>query len=73
MDDLPPFVVIGQWVDVEYRDLCSRTNSPATSEEIRRILAGPRQHPYGVEAHALIRDSEVVVYPNAKAAEASNE
>ena len=63
------FVVMGQWVDREYVDLQQAvTTRPATREELARIMAGPRRHPYGPEAVERNVDGMWVVYPNQEAA-----
>jgi hypothetical protein len=68
-DSLPPFVVAGEWKDPEWQALAGKLTSALTGEELRRVIAGPRRHPYAGEAvYQTIQDGQVIVWPNAEAA-----
>lgn len=67
-DEAPGFIVVGEWRDNEWLTLSCRIQPPPTLDELRRICAGPRGHPYGPDAFQVIRDGQVLVFPNKEAA-----
>ena len=64
-----PYVVVGEWIDAEWLALSKATTRPLTLAETRRLIDGPRRHPFGPEAVQIMRDGQVVVYPNLEVAE----
>jgi hypothetical protein len=69
MDELPPYIVVGEWKDEEWLALSRTVNRGLTREELARVIAGPRRHPYGPEAYQVMMDGETVVYPSREAAD----
>jgi hypothetical protein len=67
--ELPPYVVAGEWKDTEWHALASDAARPKSEAELRRIIAGPRRHPYGPEAYTVMMAGETLIYPSKEAAE----
>ena len=63
------FVVIGEWKDQSYMDLWQEaTRRTISNEERKRLIAGPRRHPFGAEACEVNIDGQWVVFPSREAA-----
>ena len=46
------FVIIGDWIDDDYAALQQEsTRRTLSREEMKRLVAGPRRHPYGEGAY----------------------
>lgn len=57
------FVVVGEWYDEEYAALHQRATTQALSrEDLLRLVAGPRRHPFGAGAEEVLVDGRWVVY-----------
>lgn len=63
-----PYVVSGEWRDPEWVELASDPRRVLTFDETRKLIAGPRLHPFGPEAVTVMRDGAVLIYPNREAA-----
>jgi hypothetical protein len=61
--DLPPFIVVGEWVDEQHKALSGRLTVGLTAGELATVIAGPRRHPYGPDAKQVITDGKIVIYP----------
>lgn len=67
--DVPPFVVAGEWRDPEWQALAGKLTSALTGAELRRVIDGPRRHPYAAgAAYQTIKDGQVIIWPSAAAA-----
>lgn len=67
--ELPVYVIAGEWVDKEWKSLAGQTTMPLTREQLARVVAGPRRHPFDpMAAHQVIRDGKILIYPNMEAA-----
>jgi hypothetical protein len=65
----PPFVIAGEWKDPEWQALAGKLTSALTGAELRRVIEGPRRHPYAGHAiYQTIVDGQVVIWPSAEAA-----
>ena len=63
------FVVIGDWIDDDYAALQQEsTRRTLSREEMKRLVAGPRRHPYGEDAYQTNIDGQWVVFPSKDAA-----
>jgi hypothetical protein len=69
--DLPAYIIAGEWKDAEWVILSRETQRALSAEELRRVVAGPRRHPYGMEAYQVMVGGDTLVYPNREAANAS--
>lgn len=63
-----PYVVAGDWIDQEWAALAHSPTRPLSYEETRRVIAGPRRHPFGPEAVQVMRDGQTLIYPSQAAA-----
>ena len=68
-DELPPYVVAGEWRDPEWIALSQDAARPKSREELQRLIAGPRRHPYGAEAHQVMVGGEVWIFPDKRRAD----
>ena len=68
-DDLPDYVVAGEWRDEEWEALAGKLTTALTGAELRRVIAGPRRHPYPDDViYQTVRDGKVLVWRDAKTA-----
>lgn len=69
MTDASDFVIIGEWEDTEYLALQQEAvKRTLTREEMGRLIAGPRRHPFGPEAWQTNIDGQWLVFPSKEAA-----
>lgn len=67
-DDLPEFVVDGQFEDHSWRETAAKKKR--TDAEDKRVAAGPRAHPYGPQGHRdEAPDGSVRWFPDKAAAQ----
>jgi hypothetical protein len=65
----PAYVVAGVWRDEEWIALSRETQRPKTEPELRRLIAGPRRHPFGPNAYQVMKGGECLIYPDKAAAD----
>ena len=67
----PPFIVPGDWDDVEWRAVASKPASLLSEIEKYLFAGGPRPHPWGNAAHqAVLPDGRLAMFPSEGAAKA---
>jgi hypothetical protein len=62
------YVVAGDWIDPEWAALAKNPTKPLSYEETRRLIAGPRRHPFGPGAWQVMRNGQALIYPSRTAA-----
>ena len=68
--DLPPYVIAGEWKDEDWIALSKEAARPLTADQLRRLVAGPRRHPYDmVTAHQVMVGGEAWIFPDRRKAE----
>jgi hypothetical protein len=67
--DLPAYIIAGEWKDAEWVTLSRETQRALSAEELRRVVAGPRRHPYGMEAYQVMVGGECWIFPDRQRAE----
>lgn len=69
MSEAPSYVIAEEWKDEDWLFLQMRSlTEPMTDAELRRLVAGPRRHPFGPAAFQVMRGGLTVVYPDREAA-----
>jgi len=62
--DLPSYVIAGEWKDAEWFALSADAARPKSQEELRRLVAGPRRHPYGMAAYQVMIGGKCWIFPD---------